>query len=212
LVGNGAEIIAVDCQLYYKINNLFKYVTKVQNPKSYIEAITYKILTAKTVSQTFDQIMSQNRHNFASELKKEVQEQLDKEDFGITIVDLMFLAIHPPVEVAEAYEDVISAQVDKQTYILKQESESTKEICMKKAFAYDAIAKSKSYAVTTVSNAVGEAVAFEKKVIAFNTEPELERFRLRLDSILKVSKSKNLYVIDKSIMRKNDRIILNLQN
>ena len=212
LVGNGVEIIAVDCQVFYNVNNLYKYVTKIQNPEKYIESLTYKLLTDHTVSKNFDQIISQNRNALISDLKTKLQFELDQEDIGVTIVDIVFLAIHPPLEVASVYEDVISAQVDKQTSILKANSESIKELCMKKAFAEEEINNAKCYAKETVANAIGEAFSFESRIVGYNTDPDLEEFRLRLDSTLKLAKSKNLYVIDKSFMRQHDRIILNLQN
>ncbi len=212
LVGNGVEIIAVDCQVFFKVNNLYKYITKVQNPETYIESLTYKLLTDHTVSKNFDQIISQNRNALISDLKTKLQTELNQEDMGVTVVDIVFLAIHPPLEVASVYEDVISAQVDKQTTILKANSESIKELCMKKAFAKEEVNNAKAYAQETVANAIGEAVSFESRIIGYNTDPDLEEFRLKLDYTLKLAKSKNLYVIDKSFMRQHDRIMLNLQN
>ncbi len=212
LVGDGVEIISVDCQLYYKVKDLYKFVTKLQNPEKYIEALAYKYLTANTVSKNFDQIMNQNRNILIAELRNNIQAEIDKNDLGITIVEVIFLAIHPPLEVADAYEDVISAQLDRQTTILKAKSESIKEISMKKAFAEDEINKARGYSATKVADAFGEAMSFESRIIGYNTEPELEEFRLRLDSVQRMAKSKNLYVIDKSFMRQKDRIILNLQN
>ena len=212
LVGNGVEIIAVDCQVFYKVNNLYKYITKIQNPETYIESLTYKLLTDHTVSKNFDQIISQNRNALISDLKTKLQTELNQEDIGVTIVDIVFLAIHPPLDVASVYEDVISAQLDKQTTILKANSESIKELCMKKAFAEEEVNNAKAYAQETVANAIGEAVSFESRIVGYNTDPDLEEFRLKLDYTLKLAKSKNLYVIDKSYMRQHDRIILNLQN
>ncbi len=212
LVGDGVEIVACDCQVFYKINDLYKYVTKIQNPEAHIEALAYKLLTANTISKNFDQIMSQNRKHLISSLCDKLQSELNKEDIGVKIVDIVFLAIHPPLEVADVYEDVISAKLDKQTSILKANSESIKELCMKKAFAKDEENKAKSYALTTVANAIGEAVSFESRIVGYNTDSDLEKFRLKLDSIQKMAKSKNLYIIDKSFLRQNDRIMLNLQN
>ena len=83
---------------------------------------------------------------------------------------------------------------------------------MKKAFAEDEVNKAKGYSATKVADAFGEAMSFESRIIGYNTEPDLEEFRLRLDSLQRMAKSKNLYVIDKSFMRQKDRIILNLQN
>ncbi len=212
LVGDGVEIIAVDCQVFYKVNNLYKYVTKLQNPEQYLEALAYKYLTANTISKNYNQIMSQNRNTLISELRTNIQNEIDKNDLGITVVEVVFLAIHPPLQVADAYEDVISAQLDKQTTILKAKSESIKEISMKKAFAAEEVNRAKSYAATKIADAFGEAMSFESRIIGYNTEPDLEQFRLKLDSLQKMAKSKNLYVIDKSFMRQKDRIILNLQN
>lgn len=212
LVGNGVEIVAVDCQLFYKINDLYKFVTKVQNPETYIEDLAYRLLTASTVSENFDSIISQNRHTFVSDLRNKLQNELDKADLGVTAVEIVILAIHPPLEVTEAYEDVISAQIDKQMTILKANTETVHKLNMKLAFAINTENTAKGYAQTTVANAIGEAASFESRIIGYNTDPELERFRLKLDNIQKMMQKKNLYVIDNSFMEKSDRIMLNLQN
>ncbi len=212
LVGDGVEIVAVDMQLYYKVHDLYKYVTKIQNPEAYIEALTYKLLTQATVSQTFDGIVSLNRDSLISDLRKNLQTELDKADIGVTAVEIVILAIHPPLEVSTEYEDVISAQIDKQMLILKEKRESLNRLRMKEAFAINTELTAKAYAETTVANAIGEAKSFESRIIGYETDPELEQFRLKLDSLQKMAKTKNLYVIDKSFMRVNDRIMLNLQN
>lgn len=212
LVGDGVEIISVDCQLFYRINNLYKFVTKMQNPEAYLEALTYKLITDTTVSSNFDGIVSQNRDALISELRNNLQKEIDKADLGVTAVEIVILAIHPPLEVADVYEDVISAQIDKQMFILKAKSETIHNLYMNKALAISNENAAKSYAENTIAKATGEAASFENRIIGYNTDPELEEFRLRLDSLQKMASSKNLYVIDKSFMRNNDRIMLNLQN
>ncbi len=212
LVGDGVEIVAVDMQLFYKVHDLYKFVTKAQNPEAYIEDLTYKLLTAATVSQNFDGIVSQNRDSLISDLRKKLQVELDKADLGVTAVEIVILAIHPPLEVAAEYEDVISAQIDKQMYVLKANTESIHKLRMKEAFGINTEYNAHAYAATTVANAIGEAKSFESRIIGYETDPELEQFRLKLDSLQKMAKTKNLYVIDKSFMRANDRILLNLQN
>lgn len=212
LVGNGVEIVSVDIQLFYKIKDLYKYVTKVQNPESYIEALTYKLLTENTVSQTFDSIMSQNRDSLIANLQQELQKELDKADIGVTAVDLVILAIHPPLEVAPEYEDVISSAIDKQREIVSATTQRIHYVNLREAFATGDIMKTEGDAATAVANAFGEAKSFERRISGYQTDPELEKFRLKLDSIQNMAAKKHLYVIDKSFMRNNDRIILNLQN
>ena len=212
LVGNGVELVAVDMQLFYKVHDLYKFVSKVQNPENYIEALTYKLLTENTVSQTFDSIMSQNRDSLISNLRQKLQTELDAIDIGVTAVEIVILAIHPPLEVTQEYEDVISSKIDKQKDIIIAKTNSVNYLHLREAFAKDTIMKAEGNAATTVANAFGEAKSFESRIIGFQTNPELEKFRLKLDSIINMTNKKYLYVIDKSFMRKNDRIMLNLQN
>lgn len=212
LVGDGVEIISIDCQVFYKVKDLYKFVTCVQNPEDYIEAMTYKLITNTTVSSNFDTIMSQNRDSLISDLRHKLQKVLDDTDIGVNVVDIVILAIHPPLEVADVYEDVISAQIDKRMFVLKANAESIHKVHYAKATATTSENEAKSYAANAVANAIGEASAFESRIIGYNTDPELESFRLKLDSIQKMAQKKHLYVIDKTFLRDNDRIMLNLQN
>lgn len=212
IVGDGVEIIAIDCQLMYRVSNLFKYITSLQNPEEFISATAYKYLTQATVSTKFDEIISRDRKLLAEQLKTNIQGALDRNDLGVQIVEVVFLAMHPPIEVAEAYEDVISAQIDKLTYVLKANTENTHKLFMSKADAGGKVLEAKSYAAGTVSRAVGDAASFVSRTAGFELEPDLARFRLRLDRLQQLLGTKTIYVIDKTLMREKDSLFLNLEN
>lgn len=212
IVGDGVEIIAIDCQLMYRVDNLFKYITALQNPEEYITASAYKFLTIETVSTKFDEIISRDRQILAEQLKSKIQADLNARDMGVSIVEVVFLAMHPPLEVAEAYEDVISAQIDKLTYVLKANTENTHKLYMSKANAKSSELDAKSYAANTVSIAVGEAASFASRTLGYQIDPDLTKFRLRFDLLQKILAARPVYVIDKSIMREKDNLFLNMQN
>lgn len=211
IVGNGVEIIAIDCQVLFRVDNLFRYVTSMQNPEEFISATAYRHLTRETVAAAFDEIITRDRRILADQLRRNIQVDLDAAGLGAAVVEVVFLAMHPPIEVAEAYEDVISAQTDKLTYVLKANTENTHKMFMSKANAHSKEFEARSYAANTVAKAIGDASSFSSRSAAFEAEPDLEKFRLRLDRLQQLLSGKPFYVVDKTLMRSNDKMYLNLQ-
>lgn len=210
IVGDGVELINIDCRIYYRINNLVNYLNEMANPDDFIQSAAYKLLTLATVSSTFDDIISQDRALLANKIKEELQRNIDAYKAGIEIVEVVFLAIHPPLEVAGAFEDIISAQIDKPAYVLKAKTEREHKLHFHRADAFSVEMKAKMGAQDSIQRAAGEAYSIIGRSIPFNSEPELESFRLKLESMQRIYKTKNLYIFDKALMREKDSIILNL--
>jgi regulator of protease activity HflC (stomatin/prohibitin superfamily) len=210
IVGDGVEFINIDCQVIWRINDLYKYCIGSQNPEELIEAGAYKLLTMATVSSTFDEIISKDRATLANKLLVQLQALVDEAGVGVEIVDLIFLAIHPPLEVADAYEDVISAQIEKLTYVLKAQTEREHKYRFYQADGNAVKQRAEMARIAAIQQATGEAYSIKTKAVAFNEEPALERFRLRLEYMQRLLSAKKLYVYDKGLMRLQDGILLNL--
>lgn len=212
IVGDGVEIIAIDCQVMFRISDLFRYVTRMANPDEFISATAYKLLTEETVSARFDDIIARDRKVLASHLKTSLQNAVDLHDLGIEIVEVVFFAMHPPLEVAADFEDVISAQIDSLTYVLKANTENSFKLSMNQALARGRELEAESYAANHVAKAVGESSSFVSRTLGYEYEPELTRFRLRCEMMQKVLEGKSLYIYDKSLMRKEDKLFIDIND
>lgn len=212
IVGDGVEIIGIDCQVIFKVNNLYQYITGLQNPEEFISATTYKLLTQETVGARFDDIITRDRRLFSEQIKTKLQAAIDEKSLGASIVEIVFLAMHPPLEVADAYEDVISAEIDKLTYELKANTENFYKLSMSTAEAKGKELEAESYAANLVANAIGDANSFASRTLGYEYAPALTRFRLRCEVMQRVLAGKKLYIIDKSLMRKEDRIFIDTRS
>lgn len=210
VVGDGVELINIDCQVLWKIKDLYKYFSTMQNPEEFIKANTYKLLTKATVTSTFDEIISRDRRIMTNQIKQGLQQFLDEKELGIEITEVLFLAIHPPLDVAASFEDVISAKLDKLTYVLKAHTENEHKIHFHRADSFAVKLKAEMNAIETIQKAEGDASSIISRAIAFNAEPDLERFRLKLNLIQKIFSTKSIYVVDKTMMRPQDTIFLNM--
>ncbi|OGK10778.1 MAG: hypothetical protein A2W80_03480 [Candidatus Riflebacteria bacterium GWC2_50_8] len=212
IVGDGVEIIAIDCQIMYRIKNLYNYSKNLQNPEEFISATAYKLITQETVSAKFDDIIARDRDKLSMLIKTKLQAATDKMNLGIDIVEVVFLAMHPPLEVAVNFEDVISAQIDKLTFVLRANTEVFYNISMNKALAKGKELEAESYSLNETAKAAGEANALASRILGYEYDPELTKFRLRCENLQKVLTGKNLYIIDSSLMRKEDNIFLDISS
>jgi len=210
IVGDGIEIIAIDCQVMYRVDDRYSYITALQNPEDFISASTYRLLTRETVSSKFDDIIARDRNTLSSLIREKLQQMVDEKKLGVKIVEVVFLAMHPPLEVADDFEDIISAQIDKLTYVLKANTENSFKLSMNKAMAKGKELEAESYAANHVAKAAGESSSFASRTLGYEIDPELTSFRLRYDRLQQVLEGKTLYIIDHSLMRKDDRIFLDL--
>jgi regulator of protease activity HflC (stomatin/prohibitin superfamily) len=212
VVGDGVEIIAIDCQIMFRIKNLHNYLFNMQNSDEFISSTAYKLLTQETVSAKFDDIITRDRRLLADQLKSQLQVAVDQENLGINIIEVVFLAMHPPLEVADAFEDVISAQIDKFTYEFRANTENSYKLSMNQALASGNVMEAEGYAAEHVAKAFGESSAFVSRSLGYQIDADLTRFRLRYECFQKILADKAIYVMDKSLMRKDDRIFLDIRS
>jgi regulator of protease activity HflC (stomatin/prohibitin superfamily) len=211
ITGNGLEIISLDCQVMYSISDLYAYYTSIQNPEDFLVSTTYEYLTRETIGSTFDEIMVRDRSKFSLHLKSQIQSIIDKKNMGMKIVEVNFLAIHPPIEVASGYEDVISAQIDKNTFVLNAKTEKEFKISMAQALKESRVLSSRSYAETSKATSIGKAHSFLSRSLGYIYEPELTRFRLRNEKLSNILSGKRIFVVDKSFLRKKDKLYLDMR-
>jgi len=126
-------IAAVPVQ--YRIKDLYSFIYNHNEPEKLLKSICYRELTRFAASakiETNDEtgidqsLLGIGRAEAGKILTERVQEAADKEGLGVEIVFLGLQGIHPPTEVAAAYQKVIGAVQQKQSLILQAQAERNK--------------------------------------------------------------------------------------
>ncbi len=123
-----AQIIKLVAVVYYRIGqepgDVIKYGLKYAEPQKLLEHVAQQEMTRYCATATLDKsagdkdtgrpeaIMTTGRVRAAKELKRRIQKAVGPEglDMGVGILDVQFTAIHPPKEVAPAYEAVLAEE------------------------------------------------------------------------------------------------------
>ena len=194
LLGNGNEKVSVNMRIIYNISDLYAYVKTSTVPEKILSAAAYEALMNRTVNTTLDAFLSIDRSSLSASILDELSEFSVTNGLGLSVVDIIIEGIHPPVEVADVYQMVVSASIDRNTIITNAVTEAERTLI-------DAVRQSRSivnYAEARqhyrVSAAMQEMAVFYAAAEAHAINPESFRLTRYLDTYERVIGGSKVYV------------------
>jgi regulator of protease activity HflC (stomatin/prohibitin superfamily) len=119
LVGGGEELLTINMPVYYRITDPYRYLTNTRDAPEAITNLAYHYLLQHTVDLDAYELMSSERQKVADRIEQSLKESLSSYDLGIEIIEVALRDVHPPIEIANAYQEVVSAQEEQRTEIEK---------------------------------------------------------------------------------------------
>ena len=116
------QIIKLVIPVHYQIKDVIKWGFGAQDPARLLMAEAHREMVRYCASATLDSpapggakdrpeaIMTYGRRRIAKELKTRIQAAADRLDLGVKITYVGLLSAHPPVDAAEAFENVLKAE------------------------------------------------------------------------------------------------------
>jgi regulator of protease activity HflC (stomatin/prohibitin superfamily) len=199
LLGDGRELISVDATVTYRIRDVLAFALGFQNPREVLGALAYGLLLRVTVGTDLDRLLTTDRAPFARRFAVDLQKACDARGLGLGIVHVSFVSLHPPVGIAGAYEDVVSAEIERVTRAARARAEREGRLPAAQAEAAREIQEVEADAARRLADARGTATAFRGVVTAARAAPDLFRFRRRLEAIESALTDRSLFVIDRRL-------------
>ncbi|MCK5175078.1 MAG: protease modulator HflK, partial [Planctomycetes bacterium] len=125
------SIVIAAVPVQYRVRDIKAFMYNHRDSKETLEAICYRELVRYAASARIEtdgddegagggelSILGAGRQHAANVLSERIQQEVDREGLGIEIVFLGLQGVHPPQEVAKAYQEVIGAVQQKQAAIL----------------------------------------------------------------------------------------------
>lgn len=203
LLGGGEEIVSINLIVQYRIKNLPAYLKSLSSPESLLQAQAYEIVTQRTIATDLNSLLSADRKAFAESFREELAENLDTYETGLEIVNVVLESIHPPVEIADIYQDIISAELQGEKTIIAAQSEA--DVAQKTA----EIAKLQAIGSARISyeNQVGEATAavaeFMASVQADKNDRDAYRYYKYISALTNSYNNAKLVIVGEGIDSKN---------
>ncbi len=122
LLGGGEEIACINLVVQYRIEDLMQYIKGSAEPEAILQAQAYEIVTERTISTDLDSLLAEDREKFSKSFAQELAQRMDTCGTGLEVVDVVLESIHPPMEIASVYQDIISAGIDAEYIVLTAQS------------------------------------------------------------------------------------------
>lgn len=120
------SLLMVSVPIEYRVKDVERFLYRYDNPVQVLENIAYQQLSDHAGHVDMDTLMGPGRTRFNHEVRELIQKRADEMDLGVEIVFVGLRGAHPPArdEVAAAFQNAISAQINKQATIHRAESEA----------------------------------------------------------------------------------------
>nr|HPQ41533.1 hypothetical protein [bacterium] len=172
----------------------FLYASRA--PVDSLQMLANQVIREITGTRALFNLLTHDRDTLEIYARDTIQTLADDMNLGIDVVQLCLLDMHPPIEVAPAYEDVVSAQEDLETFVEQARGYQRELLPGAEAEAYTATADARAYALNIVQRADGRAQAFAARNAAFRTHEAVNRYRFRLEALEAWLQGRKLWLVD----------------
>lgn len=182
LVGNGDELLTFSLPIHYRISDPVAHLLHGRDAQAAIAALGYRELLRITTSHTSFGIMTTDRTAVAEDIRTGLQAAADDRQLGLEITWVGLKDIHPPVAVASAYQDVVSAEEERMTTVDRERAARVTSLQAAQSRALLLRREADTDARTRVAQARGDAARFTSVAEAAASDRDLFLERRRFEA------------------------------
>ena len=163
---------------------LFRF--HVFEPERTLRDVGDAIIREVVGDRTIDEVLTIGRQEIENETLSRLQAASKRYGLGLTVMQVQLQNVHPPKAVQASFNEVNSAQQEKQQAINLANGEYNKVIPRAKGEALRKVSAAEGYASKRVNEAKGDAGRFNATLTEYVKSPEVTRQRLYLETMQEV--------------------------
>ena len=202
------SLLSVSIPVQYQITDLRAWTYTHGDPAKLLEQIGTRETVRYLVSADFQELMSSARFNAAEELRTRIQDEANRQNLGVKILFLGLQDIHPPVQVAAAYESVAGALQTRQAKLLDAEAHKvqTNALAVSEAVRRKRVAEADRQRAEATAKARS---AFTNQIPAYRAAPSVYMTRSYLGTLSRAGAGARKIVLVTT--NAQDVMVLNLE-
>ncbi len=189
------NLLNAEVVVQYRINDLRTFLYRKVDPVEVLESVAAREIVRFVVSVDLFDIMGEGRLEASRHLASRISAACKHAELGLEIMYVGFENVHPPVEVAGAFQEVVGAIEEQHTKVLAAESYRNRVIPL--AEYQRAVLKTRATAYKFRRETVASAAVeqFRKQNEADRRSPRVYRTRKFLDMMEEALKDTRKYVM-----------------
>ncbi|THB76579.1 MAG: hypothetical protein D6B25_09545, partial [Desulfobulbaceae bacterium] len=154
-----------------------------------------RLLNQYFTSYTFYDLILFKRATWTSEIKTAIQQQLDRLELGVELLEFCLKDLHPPIELTGEYEEVVAATQLKEASLNNAKRQVNSLLSRKRVEKLREIGDARSYVIEKKSTAQGEARNYLLRYSGYQEGGNVMEEILYLDAAQKSLAGKKIYLV-----------------
>lgn len=179
------NIVSVEINVQYRVGDPQLYLFGTRDAQQVLQQAALSSVREQVGRSDLDTVLGA-RDALAVSAKSNLQKSLDAYRTGLFVTELNLPNARPPEEVKPAFDDVNSAQQDKDRLISEAQAYAAKIVPEARGIAARTRTVAEGYRTATIAKASGDAQRFSLLVDEYKKAPDVTRKRLWLDTVQQV--------------------------
>lgn len=177
------NIVDIDFQVVWNINNPEEYLFNLADPPQTIEAVAESAMREIISQSELAPILNRDRGAIAQRLEELIQSTLDSYDSGVDIIRVNFDKADPPEPVIASFRRVQDAEQERDRVQNVADAYANRVVAEARGNAAQILEQAEGYRARVVNEAEGEASRFSAVLAEYRKAPEVTRKRLYLETM-----------------------------
>jgi membrane protease subunit HflK len=173
----------VEWILQYSISSPQDYLFHVRDPGSTLRDLTEGVMCQVIGDRTVDEVLTIGRTEIESESLLRLKALLEKLQMGVVAEQIQLKNVNPPALVQRSFDEVNSAQQDRERLINEANGQYNQVIPKAKGLADQRISGADGFAVKRINEAEGDVARFKELLIQYDKAPAITKQRLYLETM-----------------------------
>lgn len=192
------NIVDIDFQVVWNINDPQEYLFNLANPPQTIEAVSESAMREIISQSELAPILNRDRGAIADRLRDLIQSTLDSYDSGVNIIRVNFDKADPPEPVIASFRAVQDAEQERDRVQNVADAYANQVVAEARGQAAQILEQAEGYRARVVNEATGEASRFLAVLTEYEKAPEVTRKRLYLETMENVLGGVEIILLDDS--------------
>jgi len=202
------NLLSVNIPVQYRVRDIRSWLLKNEDAATLLENAANREVIRYLINVDLEEIMAEGRLKAADEIKARIQKNV--EELGVEITFVGLEGIHPPINVADAWEAVVGSLQEKEVSILNAEGYALAKVPSSHAEATNIVLTADSVGQTKTNIAYAQSKSFENQEVAWAASPSVYTQHAYLETVAKATQDTRKFVLGTT--NTQETIWLNLED
>ena len=196
MITGDENIVDIDFVVFWRIADAGQYLFNLAEPDQTIK-VTAEAVMREIIGRTAIQTaLTEGRQDIQVQARQQLQDLLNEYRAGVRVRDVQLLAVDPPADVIDAFNEVQRARQDRDRLKNEAEAFSNDIVPRARGEAAKLVSEAEAYQAEVVNRASGDASRFDQIFQAYLKDKAVTKERIYIETVEEIFSNVDKIIID----------------